>query len=245
MFNDLKKEIPNAKFILYLWDSVANFPSTLELSTAFDVTYSFDRYDCNKYGFKFLPLFYSGEIDTLKDCKTIKYDCAFIGTIKKGKLPYIKTMMDKFKKVYKNLYFFLFLQSRIVYLFLKIFDKDFKNTHMSDFNYKKLDYSKTLDLYNSSKYVIDITMKNQNGLPMRIFETLALSSKVITNNKDIVNYDFYNPQNIYVFDDKIDFNNYFFHSDFKEYPDNFRKYSINNWIRNIFDEGGNLWKVLF
>ena len=59
MFNDLRKLNPNAKYLLYLWDAIKNFPHIIDLSTAFDKVYTFDTDDYKNYGFKFLPLFFN------------------------------------------------------------------------------------------------------------------------------------------------------------------------------------------
>ena len=50
----------------------------------------------------------------------------------------------------------------------------------------------------SSKAVLDIVQEGQIGLTIRTMETLCLHKKLITNNKDIVNYDFYNKNNIFI-----------------------------------------------
>ena len=56
----------------------------------------------------------------------------------------------------------------------------------------------------------------------------------ITTNKTIVNYDFYRPENIYVFEDKIDFDDIFFKSDYVMVDDDIKsRYSIDSWVDNI------------
>src|SRR5690606_2744456 len=52
----------------------------------------------------------------------------------------------------------------------------------------------------NSSVLLDIQKENQEGLSFRVFEALGYEKKLITTNKDIVNYDFYNPQNILVID---------------------------------------------
>ena len=48
---------------------------------------------------------------------------------------------------------------------------------------------------------MEIQRTEQVGLSFRIFEALGHRKKLITTNKDIVNYDFYHPQNILVVDE--------------------------------------------
>ena len=81
-------------------------------------------------------------------------------------------------------------------------------------------------------------MSNQNGLSMRTFECLGYSKKMITTNQNVVNYDFYRQENIYVYDGKeIDFNDIFFNSEYKELEKEIvDKYYIENWIKILFKE---------
>jgi hypothetical protein len=84
--------------------------------------------------------------------------------------------------------------------------------------------------------LVDVQQKNQDGLTFRIFEALGYKKKLITNNQDIVTYDFYNPNNIFV----ISESNYevpssFFETDFVEIDsDILSKYKLDNWIFEVF-----------
>src|SRR5690606_39098696 len=63
---------------------------------------------------------------------------------------------------------------------------------------KGIPFSEIFKYSENSKIVIDIAHANQKGLSMRPFEALGLKRKLITNNTDIKNYDFYNPNNIFI-----------------------------------------------
>ena len=56
--------------------------------------------------------------------------------------------------------------------------------------------------------------------------------KIITTNKNVLNYDFYREENIYYYDgEKIDFDNIFFKSDYVELDEELlKKYSLDNWL---------------
>jgi len=49
---------------------------------------------------------------------------------------------------------------------------------------------------------LDLVQGNQTGLSFRVFEAMALQKKLITDNKAIRNYPFYNPNNILILDSK-------------------------------------------
>lgn len=233
MFNDLRKVNKDAKYVLYLWDSVKNFPHILDLSKAFDVTYSFDTLDCEKYGFNFLPLFYNEE---KKNDSNIEYDVTFIGTIKKGKLSQFKKIEEQLNKKYSNNFFYLYLQSKLVFLYNKFLNKEFKNAKMNDFKYNKLTYKDNNQIMLSSNIILDIPMSNQNGLSMRTFECLGYHKKLITTNENVLKYDFYKEENIYYYNgQKIDFDNIFFKSDYIELEEEIlNKYSLDNFISILF-----------
>ena len=61
-----------------------------------------------------------------------------------------------------------------------------------------ISYDENLQFVKRSKCVIDIYQKEQIGLTRRPLEALFYNKKLLTNNPDIINYDFYNSHNIYV-----------------------------------------------
>ncbi len=227
----LRKAQPKAKYILYMWDSIQTFPNTLKFCNKFDVCYTFDNLDAQQYNFKFLPLFiYSYEFNSKKEI----YDACFIGTIKKGKYKMVSSIVSQLRENGKNVFCYMYLQSKIVYFFYKITDKEFRKTKINDFKYKKMPLEEVTKISNSSKYIIDCPMKNQNGLSMRTFECLGSGKKLITTNINIVNYDFYNEYNILVWS-LYEKNHLFFDETYQKIDDQIlKKYSIENWINKIF-----------
>lgn len=228
----LKIVQPKAKCILYMWDSIDNFPNTLSFSNKFHECYTFDDLDAKKYNFKFLPLFiYNYNHEEYEE----KYDACFIGTIKKGKYEKVSAIVSQLRKDGRNVFCYMYLQSKIVYLFYKLTDKSFRHAKMSDFKYEKLHLKEVTDISNASKYIIDCPMKHQDGLSMRTFECLGSKKKLITTNNNIVRYDFYNENNILVWDlykeNKNFFNNQYYDLDDKI----LQEYSLENWLDKIFN----------
>lgn len=227
-----RKVLPNARFIYYTWDSCATFPFILEIYKEFDIAYSFDDSDCEKYGFKHLPLFYSNEKLDIQ----VEYDAASILTIKRGKLDNyhkIESILPNDILVYKYLY----LQSKMVYLYFKIRYKEFRHARLKDFNYTKLSRKTTNKIFASSKVIIDCQMENQNGITMRTFEALHLNKKVITTNSNIKKYDFYTPNNIFIVDDQAKkIPEEFFNSEFDTNYALSEKYSLKHFVEQLMEE---------
>ena len=88
-----------------------------------------------------------------------------------------------------------------------------------------------------SKIILDIHKEIQNGLTFRVFEAIGLNKKLITTNKDIINYDFYNPNNIFVWDEKItEIPRNFLDNEYEKLSDEiYKKYSLENWVKTVFN----------
>lgn len=92
------------------------------------------------------------------------------------------------------------------------------------------------DVYEASRCVLDSAQAGQLGLTIRVLEALGAKKKLITTNEDIVNYDFYRPENIYVYEGKIDLDNVFFKSKYVELEEDiYKKYSLQSWLTEIID----------
>ena len=88
------------------------------------------------------------------------------------------------------------------------------------------------------KIVLDLQRPKQKGLSFRVFESLAFNKKLITLNKEILKYDFYNSQNILVIKDlkHIDIPNSFLKSDYKKVDNKIlEKYHISKWVKEVFE----------
>lgn len=226
----MRKKFSNAKFIYYAWDSIKNFSSIEEIYSLFDYSFSFDKHDCEKTGMKFLPLFYSNEYVSVEEKK---YDYSIIMTIKKGKLFNLNRVLSKLPNNL-NGYHYLYLQSKLVFLYYKLFLKEFRGAKMSDFMYKPLASSEVKEIMSKSKVVIDCQMFNQNGLTIRTFETIRMGCKLITTNNNVAEYDFYAPQNIHIIgQEKI--GNSFFDTKFDIKYSLSDKYSIESFVKNILN----------
>jgi hypothetical protein len=233
MFLSLKRALPQTEFIYYTWDSVDAFPIIKDKFAIFDRAYSFDTDDCKKYSVDFLPLFYSYKSTNID---YFKYDYSFIGTIKKGKYQIVRSIVNQLNKKYKNGFVYMFLQSPFVYQYYKIKDKNFLESKMSEFKYKRLDAAYSNKIFEESKIIIDVVMSNQNGLTIRTFDALHLKKKLITNNSNICKYPFYSPDNILVFDgNDIDFESDFFKKPFNEAYSLDESYSLKHFVSVLLE----------
>ncbi len=229
---------PRARFIVYHWDSVRNNRNALRTMPFFDDVYSFDRYDSEKIpAVRFLPLFYLEEYREVALGKTPRdIDLLFIGTAHSDRYGFIRKVAGQIEKRGLKTYTYFFLPSRILYLKKRFTDRAFIGTRMNDFHYKALGTKQVLDLFKRSKTVIDLNHPRQTGLTMRCMEVLGAKLKLITTNKHIRDYDFFDNRNIMVIDRKNPKpDERFLRTPYEEIPaEIYDKYSIDNWAKQFF-----------
>jgi hypothetical protein len=206
------------KFIAYYYDSTRRFPRKAEIIPFFDRIYSYDKEDVAVYNLQFLTNYIFEESE--------------------GKLSNFQ-----FFNISTNDYRFPVLERLASYIKDKKWSYKilvFNGSDMPSENVEIITRQKSIDevseLIKESKIIVEIQRTEQVGLSFRVFEALGHRKKLITTNKDIVNYDFYHPQNILVLDEnRIDIPEDFVNSPYIEIEESIlSKYKIDNWVRPIF-----------
>lgn len=237
MIKQIKDSQPQARFVLYQWDSQTNFPYIKSMHHYFEAVYSFDKMDVESTpGLRFLPLFYSRNYEDIGKVKKrdYKYDFCFVGTAHPKKYKFINMMSAQLKKVYPRQFIYFFFPSKIVFFYRKIHDKELRKAHMKEFHYVPLVGPEMEEIYKESRCILDSAQAGQIGLTIRVLEALGAKRKLITTNEDVVNYDFYCPENIYVYKGNINLNNPFFREEYKEIEKEiYEKYSLRCWLNEI------------
>lgn len=88
-----------------------------------------------------------------------------------------------------------------------------------------------------SKCIIDINQKGQSGMTLRPLEAMFFNKKLLTNNKNIINADFYHPNNVFIIGvDDIETVADFMQKVLVKLPDSvIKKYEINSWMEPYFE----------
>ncbi|HFU4486698.1 TPA: hypothetical protein ACGPAZ_000863 [Streptococcus suis] len=236
----MRSYFPTAKMVLYMWDSLVNNKFIRAKWEYYDKVYTFDRIDYlnHKESIDFLPLFYYEDY-LPKDTggKEYKYDLSFIGTGHEDRVKIVKALALQLENKQRNVFSYFFFPHKLVYYLNKIKNPHFKYVRMEDVEFKQLPFKKLYEIYSQSKCVVDIESSKQNGLTMRTIEMIGLEKKLITTNKDIVHYDFFNPDNIMILDRKdpvIDLE--FIDRPYIPLDEKIRtKYSLHDWILNVLE----------
>lgn len=240
MVQKLKSNQKQAEFVLYQWDAIRNFGYIEHLQKYFDRCYSFDRSDvAANSNLKFLPLFYADSYEKIGKMKPdeYKYDFMFVGTAHPKKYKYVKEMSEKLKPACSKQFIYFFFPSRLVYIYRKFKNPELKGAKYNDFHYTPISGDEMMKLLSESKCVLDSAQTGQLGLTIRVLETFGAKRKLITTNPDIVNYDFYCPENIYLYEDHFDFDSAFFKEPYKEIAqDVYEKYALRNWLKELIGD---------
>ncbi len=233
MLEKIKNNNPEADFIIYQWDSENNLPFVNSIHKYFDRLYTFDRVDYiknNKYSF--LPLFYTRTYEEIgNNNHDYKYGCSYVGTAHPQKYKDINTMSNSLQKIIDNQFIYHYMPSKLKYFYHKLLSPEYKKARFRDFKTNKLSSKDMMHIFENSKIILDAPQSGQTGLTIRTIECLGAKRKLITTNKEIEKYDFYNKQNILIYEGEIDKNSSFFTNEYVDIDNHiYQKYSLRNWL---------------
>lgn len=209
---EIKKNNAQCKIIVYFWNFIDQYNKDILKDTNVDEFWTFDRQDSRKYKLKYNPQFYTKAVK-IKNHKNKTNDIVFLGRTKdrKNEIIEINNRMKE-KGLVTN---FKIIEN----------EKDF------------VPYDKYLEMLSDTKCILDYNQKGQCGLTLRPMEALFLEKKLITNNKDIINYDFYKPNNIFVLGiDDMDKIKEFIDSPYEEIDEEIiNYYDFESWLNRFFE----------
>ena len=233
----LRNTHPEAKIIMYYWDSIANNHNAKGMLKSFDKVLSFDKNDSKTFGLEFLPLFYIPQYEEIsKGDVPQKYDLMFAGTVHSERYEFVNGIVNQIKDKGGSCFTWFYFPSKVNFYKLKWDNKNFRSANIKDFQFKPMPREKLLGYYSESRIQIDMQHPKQTGLTMRTIETLGAKKKLITTNPDVVNYDFYRPENILVVDRLHPvITREFLETPWVDIPEEiYTKYSISSWLNTIF-----------
>ena len=235
----LRKRFKHAKFILYMWDSIEN-KNAKEIYKIFDKCLSFDKNDCDKYGFVFRPLFFSWEYNT-ESVKNIdyKYDFGFIGTAHSDRAKILYRVEQHCKDNDLKYFFYIYVQGSFMLAVRMLQDRYIRSFYKEGLVHTKtMARDKVEKTMEGTRYVIDVNHPKQTGLTMRTIEMLGLRRKLLTTNEHIKDYDFYNPVNQIVIDrNSVEIDKNVIDQPYQVIDQNiYLKYRVDHWVQDVFAE---------
>lgn len=217
----IRNKRDNQRYVYYYWNTVESRkikPDTLK-SLGYE-TWSFDPVDCKKYNMNFNPSFYHDSWYKFAVREPIKADVTFVGRDKDNRMKYVMDIMR------------ILEQRGLVTLTYFTAPKWYKR--FGDRSYKPyLSYDGVLKEELSGKAVLDCAMESQSGITLRVFDALVNGRKLITTNKWIKDYAFYNPESVFVLGD----DNFNTITDFVKKPfcgkSDLSYYKFDNWVERF------------
>lgn len=153
---------------------------------------------------------------------------------------FFKKIEPQVKVILNDFYFIGFAKKRESQLKkLSLVLKEYKLNFKLIYNARDcISYKENIDNILHTRCVVDIVQDGQIGITLRPLEALFLRKKLITNNKSIINENFYTPKNIFVIDlDDFSKIKEFIESPFSDIEDKIvKQYTVDAWL-NHFVEG--------
>jgi len=228
----IKEHLPFIKkhgkrLVAYFWDSFSRIPEGKETIQYFDKFFSFEPKDVKAHDLLFLPNFYSPDLTITKNIKP-QFDLSYVASSDE-RLVILEKILDSLHP--------LDLKININILDTKAIETKNKKEQNITWFTDVLPRTETIRIMNDSSVLLDIAQPKQEGLSFRVFEAMILEKKIITTNQSVIGYDFYNPNNIFIWQDE----NTIPSKDFFTTPyspvsaDIVKKYSLENWVQQIFE----------
>lgn len=222
-FRQFKKEHPNVKTAMVLYDSSSNQSAKrcFALASVFDIVLSFDSEDCKKYGFKWFN-------STLSMPRGLSHDdnyksSAFFVGVGGERLDLLHSIFYTIVSSIENTKFIINGVKRSQQVLEKV-----------------VEYNHTISYPESQKYafntdcIVEVIKPNQTGMTLRTCEAIMFNKKLLTNNSDIRKLPFYDERYMSVFSCADDIDLSFLSRNIKvdyKYNGYFSPYEILNIIK--------------
>ncbi|CVK16822.1 hypothetical protein Ga0061079_11114 [Apibacter mensalis] len=215
------------EMIAYHYDGIQRMPSIINTFKYFDKIYSYDKEDAKKYNLNFITNYIYEQV---KDINFHEERKAFNISSLDNRTPILEKIAKILEK--KNYpYEFMVVNRRQFNFYTRKIKTKIKYLN------RMVSREQVLDKIKRSNLMVDIQRPEQTGLTFRVFEALGLNKKLITTNKDIINYDFYNPNNILIIDpENIEIPDKFLHTKYEMVPDHIlSNYHVKTWVKKILE----------
>lgn len=226
----------DCRYIMYQWDGIKNNPDILECTPFFDDIYTFDIEDSMKYEWSYRPLFF--DESKVHDFEK-KIDISFLCSLHSQRAQVLEKLKNISKKNGYSFFFHMYCNKFAYYKWKYIGRKpEYRSSKNEDVVFKSLSLEESYELYSKSKVVVDYTHPDQTGYTMRTIEAIGNRCKLITNNRYIKNADFYNPNNIYVYEGtNVDIPNGFVERPYENIDIGlYNYYSLKGWLNTLLGD---------
>jgi len=213
----------------YQWDGLDRFPIIYDYIPKFDRFFVFDIQDLSMVNALPITNFYFNHFKIENNSKT-ENQAFFIGSYFEPRNQILKDISERLLDIG-------------VKIDISIFSKhEHEIEEIQNLGFCHLDstisYEDNLRKTISSEILIDVHINEHKGLSFRIFEALGYDKKIITTNSIVKLYDFYDENNIFVWeDDNMGNLEYFLSTPYNNIAKEIKeKYAFENWIHYVLDK---------
>jgi hypothetical protein len=233
MMRTLRRQFPRMRTVLYMWDSMENRAKDPEELEQFDQCFSFDVASARRFGMRHRALFF-GPGFAMPPPPRFTYDISFIGTMHSDRYAVLNQVKSALPPGLRA-YWYLFIQAPWVYQAYRFLKPAMRSASRDEFRFEPLARRQVQTVFRESASVLDIEHPRQSGLTSRTLETIGARKKLLTTNRSVVDYDFYDHANICVIDrHRPEIPAGFFDSPYKNLPQAiYYKYSIAGWMDEV------------
>lgn len=210
----IKSKNKDIRCVFWYWNSLIEYNNEIIKDENIDEIWTYNRFDAIKYGLKYNPQFYLLDNNKSESKEENNKKAIYLGR-NKGRLNEINFIKDMLEKNNVECNFF-------------VIEKEDE----------LMGYEEYIERLMNSDIVVDVSKNTASGLSLRPLEALFTKKKLITNNTDIINYDFYHKNNIFVIgvDDKEKIND-FLKTDYYDISDDVLNfYSYKCWLERILQD---------
>ena len=177
----LNKLNPNAKIVVYYWNSVKCSIKPSRIKGKCEV-WSFDPEDCKKYGMKFNHQYYFKSLLSGQENPVVN-DIYFCGR-DAGRGELLMNLYHVFHDLGLSVCY------QIVNPHYIGIPDELKSPYRS--------YQEIREYVSQSRCLLEILKEGQTGATLRLMEALFFKKKIITTNASVKEEPFYSPQNIFI-----------------------------------------------
>jgi len=216
----VRKYHPQARLVLIYEDPILRYIIKPEQIPAcgYEI-WTFDPADAKKYGLKFVKGLYITEGG--QKSETPEIDVCFFGK-DKGRAKEILSLGDRMRALGLNTMFQIMPDTKV-------------QLHWKPFYRPYVPFSYIREHMLKSRAQLDYLQKGQSGISLRTLECMYYGVKLVTNNPEIKQYDIYNPDNVFLLQERpLEELVFFLRTPFIPLkPGVWESYTIEHWISSL------------
>lgn len=183
----IKKHNPSCRVYLFFWNIITEKQKNHLLFTDKSAIYSTDKGCCRQYHFKYNHMFYTK--DYFRPYSPACRNRLFFLGVDKGRAAYLAQLKPLLEQCGLDCDIRILNRSR---------DATCRDALFGLRTDRELSYPEYCEEVLRAGVLLDVPQKGQSALTMRVMEAIYFSKKLITSCQDIVHYDFYQADNIFL-----------------------------------------------